>query len=87
MAIGTVPLAANAIQQILGVDESLAGLFRERHGTEFGGPHGRPITPEESLAAVRRLYDGAISTGRPDDGDVVVVADRYIQNLLRGWLI
>ena len=81
VAIGAIPRAASAFQQILGVQESPAGLFQERAGTEFSGPEGRPITREESRAAVRRLYDGVISTGRPDDADMV--AEGYIQN--SGW--
>src|SRR5580693_489050 len=81
VAIGAIPRAASAFQQILGVQESPAGLFQERVGTEFGGPEGRPITREESRAVVRRLYDGVISTGRADDADMV--AEGYIQN--SGW--
>jgi predicted SnoaL-like aldol condensation-catalyzing enzyme len=81
VAIGAIPPAANAFQQILGVDESPGGLFPERRGTEFGGPESRPVTREESRAAVRRLYDGLIATGREDDADVVT--DSYIQN--SGW--
>src|SRR5580693_4430347 len=81
VAIGAIPRAANAFQQILGVQESPGGLFPERVGTKFSGPEGRPITREESRAVVRRLYDGVISTGRPDDTDVV--AEGYIQN--SGW--
>jgi predicted ester cyclase len=78
VAIGAIPPAANAFQQILGVEESPGGLFPERRGTEFGGPEVRPITREESRAVVRRLYDGVISTGREDDVDVV--AEDYLQN-------
>jgi predicted ester cyclase len=78
VAIGAIPRAANAFQQILGVAESPAGLFPERLGTEFGPPARRPITREESRAAVRRLYDGVISTGRAEDVDMV--AEDYIQN-------
>jgi predicted ester cyclase len=81
VAIGAIPRAANAFQQILGVEESPGGLFQERPGTEFGRPAGRPVTREESRAAVRRLYDGVISTGRTED--VVTVAEDYIQN--SGW--
>jgi hypothetical protein len=81
VAIGGIPPAANAFQQILGVEESPAGLFPERRGTEFGGTGGRTIRSEESRAVVRRLYDSVISTGREDDVDVV--AERYIQN--SGW--
>jgi predicted ester cyclase len=81
VAIGAIPPAASAFQQILGVDESPGGLFPERRGTEFAGPEGRAITREESRAVVRRLYDSVISTGREDDADVV--AESYIQN--SGW--
>ena len=81
VAIGAIPPAANAFQQILGVDESPGGLFPERRGTEFAGPERRPITREESRAVVRRLYDGLIATGREDDADVVTKS--YIQN--SGW--
>ena len=81
VAIGAIPRAANAFQQILGVEESPGGLFQERLGTEFGRPGGRPVTREESRAAVRRLYDGVISTGRAEDVDTV--AEDYIQN--SGW--
>ena len=81
VAIGAIPRAASAFQQILGVQESPGGLFPERVGTEFSEPEGRPVTREESRAAVRRLYDGVISTGRADDADMV--ADGYIQN--SGW--
>jgi len=63
VAIGAIPPAANAFQQILGVDESPGGLFPERRGTEFAGPERRPITREESRAVVRRLYNGVIATG------------------------
>ena len=81
VAVGAIPWAANAFQQILGVEESPGGLFRERLGTEFGRSGGRPVTREESRAAARRLYDGVITTGRADDVDVV--AQDYIQN--SGW--
>jgi predicted ester cyclase len=81
VAIGAIPRAANAFQQILGVEESPGGLFQERIGTEFGRPGGRPVTREESRAAVRRLYNGVISTGRTEDVDTV--AEDYIQN--SGW--
>ena len=81
VAIGAIPRAANAFQQILGVEESPGGLFPERLGTEFGRPAGRTVTREESRAAVRRLYDGVISTGRTED--VATVAEDYIQN--SGW--
>jgi predicted SnoaL-like aldol condensation-catalyzing enzyme len=39
------------------------------------------IAREESRAVVGRLYDGVISTGRPDDADMVT--EGYIQN--SGW--
>ena len=82
VAIGAIPGVANIFQQqILGVPESPGGLFQERLGTEFGIPAGRPVTREESLAAVRRLYDGVISTGRAEDVDAL--AEDYIQN--SGW--
>jgi predicted ester cyclase len=81
VAIGAIPRAANVFQQILGVEESPGGLFPERPGTEFGPPGGRPMTREESRAAVRRLYNGVISTGRAEDVDMV--AEDYIQN--SGW--
>ena len=81
VAIGAIPPAASAFQQILRVDQSPGGLFPERDGTEFSRPAGRPITREESRAVVRRLYDSVISTGREDDVDVV--AEGYIQN--SGW--
>src|ERR1700731_4085517 len=64
VAIGAIPPAASAFQQILGVDQSPGGLFPERRGTEFGGPESRPVTREESRAVVRRLYDGLIRAGR-----------------------
>jgi predicted ester cyclase len=81
VAIGAIPRAANTFQQILGVEESPGGLFPERPGTGFGRPGGRPVTREESRAALRRLYDGVITTGRIDDVDMV--AEDYIQN--SGW--
>jgi predicted SnoaL-like aldol condensation-catalyzing enzyme len=39
------------------------------------------VTREESRAAVRRLYDGVIATGRAEDADTVT--EGYIQN--SGW--
>jgi len=81
VAIGAIPKAANAFQQILGVNESPGGLFPEGLGTDFGRPAGRAVSREESRAAVRRLYDGVISTGRIEDVDMV--AEGYIQN--SGW--
>jgi predicted ester cyclase len=82
VAIGAIPGVANVFQeQFLRVPASPGGLFQERLGTEFGGPAGRPVTREESRAAVRRLYDGVIATGRAEDVDTV--AEGYIQN--SGW--
>src|SRR6202048_2168085 len=78
VAVGGIPRAANVFQEILGVEASPGGLFPERRGTEFDRRGGRPITREESRAAVRRLYDGVISTGRTEDVDTV--AEDYIQN-------
>src|SRR5690349_24334419 len=78
VAVGAIPRAANVFQQILGVQESPGGLFQERPGTGFGRSGGRPVTSEESRAAVRRLYAGVIATGRA--GDVDMVAEDYIQN-------
>ena len=81
-AIGAIPGVASVFQeQVLRVQPSPDGLFQERLGSEFGQPAGRPITREESRAAVRRLYDGIIATGRADDVDML--ADSYIQN--SGW--
>ena len=81
VAIGAIPKAANAFQQILGVEESPGGLFHEHPGTEFGTTARRPVSREESRAVVRRLYDGVISTGRVEDVDMV--AEGYTQN--SGW--
>ena len=82
VAIGAIPPAATVFQeQYLRVPASPGGLFEERPGTEFGAGAGRPLTREESVAAVRRLYDGVIATGRADDVDMV--AEGYIQN--SGW--
>jgi predicted ester cyclase len=81
VTVGAIPRAANAFQQILGVEESPGGNFPERLGTEFGRSGGRPVTREESRATARRLYDGVISTGRVEDVDMV--AEDYIQN--SGW--
>jgi predicted ester cyclase len=81
-AIGAIPGVASVFQeQVLTVQPSPNGLFQERLGTEFGRPGGRPMTREESRAVVRRLYDGVIATGRPEDADMV--AEDYIQN--SGW--
>jgi predicted ester cyclase len=81
VAIDAVPGAANVFQQILGVAESPGGLFQEDLGTEFGKAAGRPVTREESRRAVRRLYEGVITTGSAEDVDIV--AESYIQN--SGW--
>ena len=82
VAIGAIPRAATVFQeQYLRVPASPGGLFQERLGTEFGPGAGRALTREESLAAVRRLYDGVIASGRADDVDMV--AEGYIQN--SGW--
>jgi len=81
-AIGAIPRAATVFQeQYLRVPASPGGLFQERLGTEFVPGAGRALTREESLAAVRRLYDGVIASGRADDVDMV--AEGYIQN--SGW--
>src|SRR5690349_435906 len=81
-AIGAIPKVATVFQeQVLGVKPSPGGLFAETRGTDFGLPAGRPITREESRAVVRRLYDGIIASGRPDDGDTL--DDGYIQS--SGW--
>ena len=81
-AIGAIPGVASVFQeQVLGVQPSPNGLFPERPGTEFGRPGGRRVTREETRAVVRRLYDGVIATGRPEDADMV--AEGYIQN--SGW--
>jgi len=81
VAIDATPKAANAFQQILGVEESAGGLFPEKPGTVFGRAAGRPVAREESRAVVRRLYDGVIATGKPEDVDVV--GEEYLQN--SGW--
>jgi predicted ester cyclase len=81
VAIGAIPGVAVVFQQMLGVPESPNGIFQERRGTEFGGGSGRRVTSEESRAVSRRLYDGVISTGRPEDVDAI--AEDYIQNT--GW--
>jgi predicted ester cyclase len=81
-AIGAIPRAATVFQeQYLRVPASPGGLFQERLGTEFVPGAGRALTREESLAAVRRLYDGVIASGRAEDVDMV--AEGYIQN--SGW--
>jgi predicted ester cyclase len=82
VAIGAIPGVAGVFQeQILRVAASPGGLFQERLGTDFGGPRGRPVTREESRAAVRRLYDGVIATGHANDVDML--AEGYVQN--SGW--
>src|SRR5882757_8881535 len=82
VAIGAIPGVATVFQeQFLRVPASPGGLFQERLGTEFGGSEGRPMTREESRAAVRRLYDGVIATGRAEDAGTVT--EGYIQN--SGW--
>ena len=80
VAIGAIPGVAAGFQQLLGVPVSPNGLFQERLGTEFG-PRGRPITSDESRAVARRLFDGAIDTGRAEDVDAL--AESYMQNT--GW--
>ena len=82
VAVGAIPRAATVFQeQYLRVPASPGGLFQERLGTEFGAGAGRALTREESVAAVRSLYDGVIATGRAEDVDMV--AEGYIQN--SGW--
>jgi predicted ester cyclase len=82
VAIGAIPGVASVFQRdVLGVAQSPGGLFQERLGTDFGTGHGRPVTREESRAAVRRLYDGLIATGRAEDADSVT--EDYIQ--VSGW--
>jgi predicted ester cyclase len=82
VAIGAIPGVASTFQeQVLRVPASPGGLFQERLGSEFGRAVGRPITREESRAVVRRLYDGVLSTGRAEDGDML--AADYVQN--SGW--
>jgi predicted ester cyclase len=80
LAIGAIPGVATRFQQLLGVPESPNGLFQERLGTDFGR-RGRPVTREESRAVTRRLFDGAIDTGRAEDVDAL--SETYIQNT--GW--
>ena len=82
VALDAIPRAATIFQeQYLRVPASPRGLFQERLGTEFGAGAGRALTREESLAAVRRLYDGVIASGRAEDVDMV--GEGYIQN--SGW--
>ncbi|SEL30512.1 ester cyclase [Streptacidiphilus jiangxiensis] len=81
VAIDAIPKAANDFQKILGVEASPGGLFAEKPGTAFGRAVRRPVAREESRAVVRRLYDGVITTGNPED--VEVVAEQYLQN--SGW--
>jgi predicted SnoaL-like aldol condensation-catalyzing enzyme len=80
VAIGAIPGVASCFQQLLGVPESPNGLVQERLGTDFGR-RGRPITREESRAVTRRLFDGAIDTGRAEDVDAL--SETYMQNT--GW--
>lgn len=80
--IGRVPAVASTFQSLLGVPESPNGIFEERLGTPFAASrNGRPVTREESRSVLRRLYDGVINTGNPDDVDAV--AGTYLQNT--GW--
>ena len=80
--LGAVPGVAATFQQVLGVPPSPGGVFVEKLGTAFDAPRrGKPVTPQESRAVGRRLYDGAISTGRAED--VEALAEAYIQNT--GW--
>jgi predicted ester cyclase len=80
--IGAIPGVAAVFQQLLGVPEAPEGIFQERLGTDFGAPvTGRPATREESRAVGRRLYDGAITTGNPNDVDAL--AEGYLQTT--GW--
>jgi len=81
VAIGAIPGVANDFQRILGVEESPGGLFQERLGSDFAASTRRAVAREESRAAVRRLYDGVITTGRAEDVDAV--AEGYLQN--SGW--
>jgi predicted ester cyclase len=81
VAIGAVPGVASVFQHLLGVPQSPNGLFQERLGTDFGTRGSRPISRDESRAVSRRLYDGAISTGRAEDVDAL--AETYLQNT--GW--
>ena len=81
-AIGAIPGVASVFQeQVLGVEPSPNGLWPETLGTEFDGAAARQVTREESRAVVRRLYDGVIASGRPEEADIV--AESYIQN--SGW--
>jgi predicted ester cyclase len=81
-AIGCIPGVGSVFQKLLGVPESPNGIFQEKLGTSFDAPSkGWPATREESRAISRRLYDGAISTGRAEDVDAL--AESYIQNT--GW--
>jgi predicted SnoaL-like aldol condensation-catalyzing enzyme len=67
---------------VLGVPPSPDGIFVEKLGTAFDAPRkGKPVTRDESRAAGRRLYDGAITTGKAED--VEALAETYIQNT--GW--
>jgi predicted SnoaL-like aldol condensation-catalyzing enzyme len=76
------PTVAATFQQVLGVPPSPDGIFVEKLGTAFDAPRkGKPVTRDESRAAGRRLYDGAITTGNAED--VEALADTHIQNT--GW--
>jgi predicted ester cyclase len=80
--LGVIPGVAATFQQVLGVPPSPDGIFVEKPGTAFDAPRkGKPVTREESRAVGRRLYDGAIATGKAED--VEALADTYIQNT--GW--
>lgn len=80
--IGRIPGVGASFQRMLGVPEAPDGIFQERPGTEFDAPRsGRPATREESERVLRRLFDGAISTGIASD--VNALAEKYIQN--SGW--
>ena len=80
--LGVVPGVAATFQQVLGVPPSPDGIFVEKLGTAFDAPRkGKPVTREESRAVGRRLYDGAITTGKAED--VEALSDAYIQNT--GW--
>jgi predicted ester cyclase len=80
--LGAVPGVAATFQQVLGMPPSPDGIFVEKLGTAFDAPRqGRPVTRQESRAVGRRLYDGAISTGRAEDVDAL--SEGYIQNT--GW--
>jgi predicted ester cyclase len=80
--IGAIPGVGADFQRLLGVPAAEDGIFIERPGTPFDAPHaGRTISRDESRAASRRLYDGAITTGVATD--VHALAHTYLQNT--GW--